>query len=233
MPSFVLIPGAGTDPRVYRATIEALSALGHDAIAPPLPLGEQQATPSDHADVVAEAVPRGRELAVVAQSLGAFTGPLVATRVPVAHLILLAPMIPAPGETAGQWWENTGHAAAIADMVEGHGPMSAWGAEAFAEVFLHDVGPDVARENERFSGAPGAGMFSEPWPLADWPDVRTRVLAPRDDRLFPLAFRTRVARERLGLEVDQMPGGHLPMLSRPSELAKRLVELTGCRYEGD
>jgi hypothetical protein len=30
-----------------------------------------------------------------------------------------------------------------------------------------------------------------------------------------------------------MPGGHLPMLSRPSELAKRLVELTGGRYEGD
>ena len=229
MPTFVLIPGAGTDPRVYRATIEALSALGHDAIAPPLPLGDQQTTPSVHADAVAEAVPRGRELAVVAQSLGAFTGPLVATRVPVAHLTLLAPMIPAPGETAGEWWENTGHAAAIADLIERHGPMSAWGAEAFAEVFLHDVDPEVARENERFNGAPGAGMFSEPCPLTDWPDVRTRVLAARDDRLFPLAFQTRVARERLGLRVDQMPGGHLPMLSRPGELAKRLVELTGGR----
>jgi hypothetical protein len=78
-------------------------------------------------------VPRGRELAVVAQSLGAFTGPLVATRVPVAHLILLAPMIPAPGETAGQCWENAGHAAAIADVVERHGPMSSWGADAYAE----------------------------------------------------------------------------------------------------
>src|SRR5215211_1514597 len=229
MPTFVLIPGAGTDPRVYRAAIDALSALGHDAMAPPLPLGDQRATPSDHADAVAEALPRGRELAVVAQSLGAFTGPLVATRVPVAHLILLAPMIPAPGETAGQWWENTGHAAAIADLIERHGPMSAWGPEAFEEVFLHDVDPEVARENERFSGAPGAGMFSEPWPLETWPDVPTRVLVPREDRLFPLAFQRRLARERLGLEIDEIPGGHLSMLSHPGELAERLVELVGPR----
>jgi pimeloyl-ACP methyl ester carboxylesterase len=180
---------------------------------------------------VAETVPEGRELAVVAQSLGAFAGPLVATRVPVAHLILVAPMIPAPGETAGEWWENTGHAAAIADLIERHGPMNAWGTEAFAEVFLHDVDPQVARQNERFNRAPDAGMFSEPWPLAAWPDVRTRVLAPRDDRLFPLSFQARVARERLSLAVDQMPGGHLPMLSRPGELAKRLVELTEGRHD--
>lgn len=203
--TFVLIPGAGTDPRVYGATIEALDALGHD-IAPPLPLDDQGATPSDHAAAVGKAVPRGREV-VVAQSLGAGTGPLVATSVPVAQLVLLAPMIPTPGETAGEWWENTGHAEAIADVLERHGPMSTWGPDAFSEVFLHDVDPEVAQENERFNRAPGAGMFSEPWPLDGWPAVPTRVLVPRDDRLFPLAFQRRVARDRLALEIDRMPGG--------------------------
>src|SRR4029077_15916108 len=102
-----------------------------------------------------------------------------------------------------------------------------WGDEAVAEVFLHDVDPEVAAANEQYSGAPGSGMFSEPWPLDAWPDVPTRVLIPRDDRLFPLEFQRRVARERLGLEVDEMPGGHLPMLSRPAELAARLDELCG------
>lgn len=220
-----MIPGAGTDPRVYDATIEALRELGHEAIAPPLPLGDEDATPSDHADAVAGAAPAGEDLVVVAQSLGAFTGPLVAARVPVAQLVLLAPMIPRPGETAGGWWANTEHEEAIADVLERHGPMSAWGAEAVAEVFLHDVDPHVARDNERFSGAPGAGMFGEPWPLDAWPDVPTRVLAPRDDRLFPVSFQRRVSRDRLGLEIDEMPGGHLPMLSRPEALAARLVEL--------
>ena len=224
MATFVLIPGAGADPRVYRATIEALSALGHQAVAPALPLDDPEATPSDHADAVAAAAPTAGELVVVAQSLGAFTGPLVTTRLPVAQLILLAPMIPTPGETAGEWWENTGHAEAIAELLERHGPMSAWGSEAFSEVFLHDVDAEVARENERFNGAPGAGMFGEAWPLDSWPAVPTRVIAPREDRLFPLAFQRRVARERLGLEVDEIAGGHLPMLSRPGELAERLVE---------
>lgn len=229
MATLVLIPGAGTDPRVYAATIEALGAHGHQALAPPLPLRDEAARPSDHADAVAGALPRDAELVVVAQSLAAFTGPLVAARVPVAQLILLAPMIPKPGETAGEWWGNTGHQEAISDLLNRHGPMGAWGPDAMAEVFLHDVDPAVARANERFQGAPGEGMFVEPWPLDRWPEVPTRVLIPTGDRLFPRDFQRRVAHERLGLEIDEMAGGHLPMLSRPWELAQRLLELTGAR----
>ncbi len=59
-------------------------------------------------------------------------------------------------------------------------------------------------------------------PLAAWPDVPTRVLLCRDDRLFPAAFIRRVARERLGIIPDEIDGGHTPALSRPKELAARL-----------
>jgi pimeloyl-ACP methyl ester carboxylesterase len=223
--TFVLIPGAGTDPRVYAATIEALHHRGHHGLAPPLPLDDQDAGPSDHADAVAKAASNETDVAVVAQSLGAFAGPLVARQLGATALILLAPMIPRPGETAGEWWSNTGHAAAIAELIERHGPMAEWDRDAMAEVFLHDVDPTVARESAEYQGAPGVGMFREPWPLNGWPVVPTRVLAPRGDRLFPLAFQRRVARERLGLEVDEIDGGHLPMLSRPTELAGRLIDL--------
>ena len=65
--------------------------------------------------------------------------------------------------------------------------------------------------------------MEQPWPLDAWPDVPTRVLAGRDDRMFPLEFQQRVARERLGLEADEIDGGHLVALSRPRELAERLV----------
>ena len=225
MATFVLIPGAGTDPQVYGATIEHLQQLGHDALAPPLPLDDPDARPSDHAAAVASATPAGREVVVVAQSLGAFAGPLVADRVGAALLVLLAPMVPSPGETAGDWWENTGHAEAIAGLVARHGPMSQWGERAVAEVFLHDVDAEVARATQRFNGAPGPGMFAEPWPRDGWPDVPTRVLCPSEDRLFPVDFQRRVVETRLGLEIDEMPGGHLPMLSRPAELAQRLVEI--------
>ncbi len=97
--------------------------------------------PSDHAAAVASATPERSDVIVVAQSLGAFAGPLAAEQVGAAMLVLLAPMIPKPGEPAGEWWDNTGHAKAIADILERHGPMSGWGPEAIAEVFLHDVDP--------------------------------------------------------------------------------------------
>jgi pimeloyl-ACP methyl ester carboxylesterase len=223
--TFVLIPGAGSDPRVYDATVDELRALGYDGLPPPLPLDDPDARPSDHAAAVTSASPRGSDVAVVAQSLGAFAGPLAAEQVGASLLVLLAPMIPAPGETAGEWWENTGHAHAVPDLLERHGPMSDWGQAAFQEVFLHDVDPDVARASERFSGAPGPGLFAEPWPHQSWPDVPTRVLCPRADRLFPWTFQERVARDRLGLDLDPIEGGHLPMLSRPAELAQRLAEL--------
>jgi pimeloyl-ACP methyl ester carboxylesterase len=64
--------------------------------------------------------------------------------------------------------------------------------------------------------------LDQPWPLASWPDVPTRVLSGRDDRMFPAAFQRRVARERLGIEADEIAGGHMVALANPRGLAERL-----------
>ncbi len=50
----------------------------------------------------------------------------------------------------------------------------------------------------------------------------TRFLLCRDDRFFPAEFQRRVVRERLGIEPDEMDGGHLPALAHPDELVERL-----------
>jgi pimeloyl-ACP methyl ester carboxylesterase len=60
-------------------------------------------------------------------------------------------------------------------------------------------------------------------PLDAWPDTPTRYLLCRDDRMFPAAWARRHARERLGIEPDEIDGGHYVSLSRPRELADRLV----------
>ena len=62
----------------------------------------------------------------------------------------------------------------------------------------------------------------EPWPLASWPATPTRYLLCRDDRMFTAAWARRHARERLGIEADEIDGGHYVTLSRPRELAERL-----------
>ena len=49
------------------------------------------------------------------------------------------------------------------------------------------------------------------------------MISGRDDRLFPLEFQRRVAKDRLGLDVDVVPGGHLAALSFPAELTAQLT----------
>jgi hypothetical protein len=53
------------------------------------------------------------------------------------------------------------------------------------------------------------------------PDVPTRSLLCRDDRLFPADFMRRITKERLGITADEIDGGHCVALSRPLELADR------------
>jgi hypothetical protein len=50
-----------------------------------------------------------------------------------------------------------------------------------------------------------------------------RALVSLQDRFLPAEFQRRVARERLGVEVDEMPGGHLAALSKPDRLAATLL----------
>jgi pimeloyl-ACP methyl ester carboxylesterase len=219
--TYVLIPGAGGAAYYWHRVEPLLRERGHDVVAVDLPAGDEAAGLSEYADVVVDAIgDRTGGLVLVAQSLGGFSAPLVAARVPVDLLVMLNAMIPRPGESGGEWWENTGQAAASAQMAAREG----WSVESDLETwFFHDVPPEVtaavfARGEPPQSGA----VFEKPWPLDEWPDVPIRVLQGRDDRLFPVEFQRRQARERLGLEIDVMPGGHLVALSRPADLVARL-----------
>jgi pimeloyl-ACP methyl ester carboxylesterase len=59
--------------------------------------------------------------------------------------------------------------------------------------------------------------------LSAWPEVPTRFLLCRQDRLFPPDLQRRVAQARLGIIPDEIDSGHLPALSQPKELARRLL----------
>jgi hypothetical protein len=50
-------------------------------------------------------------------------------------------------------------------------------------------------------------------------------VAGADDRFFPAAFQRKVARERLGIKLDVLPGGHLIALSQPAALAGYLLRI--------
>jgi pimeloyl-ACP methyl ester carboxylesterase len=209
--TFALLHGAASDSWYWHRLIPELKARGHDAIAPDLPVEDGEAGFSEYADVVVEAIGDNRELVVVAQSLGGFTAALVCERVPVDLLVLLNAMVPAAGETAGEWWGNTGWSGPAMDSVE-----------ETRKVFFHDLDPDLADETMKHGRDQSGAPFEKPYPLAAWPEVPTKVLSAREDRFFPIEFQRLVSSTRLDITPDEIDGGHLPALSRPVELADRL-----------
>jgi pimeloyl-ACP methyl ester carboxylesterase len=217
--TYALIPGAGGSAWYWHRVVPLLP----DAIAIDLPADDDAADLSTYADTVVDAVAGAPgPLVLVAQSMGAFTAPIVASRVPTASIVLVNPMVPVAGESAGQWWEATGQRQERIAYFERIG----LGRTEFdmIEDFFHDV-PDDVRDEAMRQGEPQQSdtPFGQPWPLGRWPDVPTRVIQGRDDRCFPLEFQRRVVRERLGLDLDVMPGGHLMALSQPEELASRIL----------
>jgi pimeloyl-ACP methyl ester carboxylesterase len=211
--TYVFIPGAGGSPWIWHLVVAELAARGYDAIAVDLPNDDDAAGLSEYVDATVAAIGDRRDLVLVAHSMGGFTAPLVCERVPVDLMVLVAAMVPAPGERPADWWGNTGFEDARRASIERHG-----GDESIEAAFLHDLSPELVAESDRHNRDQSGTPFEKPWPLAAWPDVPTRFLSCRDDRFFPPDFLRRVCEERLGFTPDEMGGGHLPMLARPVEL---------------
>lgn len=221
--TFVLVPGAGGVAAYWGLVVAELQRRGHDAVAVDLAGEDESAGLSEYVDAVLAAADGKTNVVFVGQSLGGFSASLAAARTQGSRLVLLNAMIPAPGETPGEWWEATGFAEAkrANDIREGRDPDAELDLNIY---FFHDTPPELMDEVSRTGRPESEAVFAEPWPLTAWPDVPTTVIAGRDDRFFPLEFQTRLARERLGLEPRMVPGGHLAALSHPAELADLLVE---------
>jgi pimeloyl-ACP methyl ester carboxylesterase len=206
MATFALIHGAGDVGWYWHLVQEELERRGHAVVAPDLPCEDDSAGLSEYTDTVVAAIGGRRDLVVVGQSFGGFTAPLVAARLPVTALVLVAGMIPAPGESPEEWLVSTGFRYEESD-----------------DPFYHDVPPHLAaaaRSRSRSqSGTPGR----EPWPLDAWPPVPARFVLCTEDRFFRPDFMRRVVAARLPfLTPDEITAGHCAALSHPKELARLL-----------
>src|SRR5438093_1996693 len=110
--------------------------------------------------------------------MAGFTAPLVCERVPVGLMILVAAMVPAPGESPGDWWANTGWEQARVEEARSRGsePIDL---ENVEELFLHDLPPEVRAEAMRHGGPQSGTPFEKPWPLEKWPEVPTKFVLCR------------------------------------------------------
>lgn len=220
--TYVLVPGAGGMASYWSLVLDRLTTRGVPAVAVPLPGPDPDAALPEYVDLIVRAAEPFDDVVLVGQSLGGFSAAWAADVIGPRALVLVNAMIPQTGESAGQWWEATDSAAArrVNDLREGRNPDAPFDQEVY---FLHDVAPEVLATLGGEPQAESDAVFMTPWAPSSWPAVPTRVLSGVDDRFFPFDFQQAVAHDRLGVEVEPIPGGHLCALSRPDELTDSLL----------
>jgi pimeloyl-ACP methyl ester carboxylesterase len=218
MSTFILVPGAGGSAWYWSRVAPLLERAGHEAIAVDLPGDDARAGLPEYTRIVVDAIGDRADVALVAQSLGGFTAPLVCAAAPVSSLVLVNAMIPTPGETPGAWWGNTGAVEARTAAAEAGG----YGDFDEMTYFLHDVSPDVIAEGAGHQHPEADAVFASACHFESWPSIPIRVLCGANDRFFPIDFQRRVAHDRLGIDVDVLPGGHLIALAQPVAVAAYL-----------
>lgn len=222
--TFVLIPGAGGAAWYWHRVAPLLQDAGHRAVAVDLPADDPDAGLAEYARLVTQAADGSGNVVLAAQSLGGFTAPLAVAKTGARALVFVNAMIPLPGETPGEWWDATGWEAAHLAAAERGGFPADVDLETY---FLHDVPPEVAAAGEQHQRPEADAAFASVCDFDAWPKVPIKVAAGADDRFFPASFQRAVARERLGIEADILPGGHLNALSQPAALAGYLLSATG------
>lgn len=225
MATFALIPGAGGSSWYWHRVVPLLERHGHIAVTPDLPATDPQAQLADYIDTVLGDLDRTGDngsVVVVGQSMGGLSAPVVAERANARLLVLVAAMIPQPGESGGEWWSATGQPRAAIDaaIADGRDPGSL---DDPVATFLHDLSADTLQDALRRPVEQADGAFIDPWPLSVWPAIPTKVIACRHDRLFPLEFMQQLSRDRLGIEPDIIDTGHLPALADPDALVDMLL----------
>jgi pimeloyl-ACP methyl ester carboxylesterase len=201
--------------------VQRLQACGHDVVAPDLPFHDPRAGFEERVSPALEALDGVADpVVVVGHSLASDYAPLVAAERSGSLLVHLCPRLgpftPPPGAPDA-------FRKGVPFPADGPDGTSTWDPEAAIDAMYRRLPPATARELARRLRplAPAAGEY----PLPGHPDVPTVLVYAADDELFEPAWESFMARELLGIEPIEIPGGHFPMLEDPGALADLLDRL--------
>lgn len=195
-----------------------------------LPCDDPQAGCIRYAETVVAALAAHDEpVTIVGHSLGGLTIPLVAAQRPIERMIFLAAFIPKPGlkfrdqfaTEEGMFPPSDESTWPVTDERSG---LMTWPAEKVIPALFPDVPAELARKEAAKLRQQSAVPHGEVCPLADWPDVPSSYILCLEDSQVGVDWARRAARERLATTALELPGGHMPMISRPAALANALEE---------
>jgi pimeloyl-ACP methyl ester carboxylesterase len=160
------------------------------------------------------------QVVVVGHSVSSGYAALVAKATPGSLLVHLCPRLdafPSPAGAPSTFREG------FPFPPRNEAGAMVWDTENAIDAMYPRLPPETGRalaERLRPAAAP-AGEF----PLPAHPDVPTVLIYATDDEIFNPAWEQFMARELLGIEPIEIPGGHFPMVEDPESLAELLDRL--------
>ena len=233
MSTFALVHGGAHGGWCWEEVVPELERLGHRAVAPDLPIGDETAGALRWAETVVDALSGvDEDVVVVGHSMGGMCVPVVATLRPVRRLVFLGAMVPVPGMVYLDYLATEPRAVTFAgagadELAAGVVPANASGItwQAAFDGFYHDIPEPVARRAWERLRPQTMTVFTERCPIDSWPAVPSTSIVMTDDRAVGLEWSRRVATERLQGDLIELPGSHSPFYSMPAELARVLAGL--------
>ena len=225
MTSYCLIHGSGQGPDGWKLLEQRLERRGHRVLTPALDVSRTDEGLVWHAETLVEALERSGlqspEVVCVAHSGSGMYLPLVAERWHPRRMVFVAAVVPRPGMSIVEQYRAD--PSMFNPAWVGKNSME----DNFAlEFVFHDCPPerlDWALSTRVLFYAKRA--MEEPCPLSAWPAVPATYIVCAEDRTITPAWQRRAAREWLGVEPVELPGGHCPHVSRPETLADVLVRI--------
>lgn len=221
MSVFCLVHGAWHGAWVWERLEPELEVRGHHPVAVELPSDEVDKGLDDYARTVVDVLGDAQDVVLVAHSLGALTVALVPALRPVARIVLVAALVPRPGQSLIDQLRGEdrgillpGNAGRSTDDQK----RTEWTDAAVAiDALYHDADPiDAAAAFARLRPQ-AAKPQVEPTPLEAWPDVPTEYVVCAQDHMVDPDYQ-----RRQPFALHTLASGHSPMISKPSELARLL-----------
>jgi len=219
--TFCLIHGAWHGPDCWEQLVPALERRGHRVLAPDLPLHDPEAGWEERVRPALEAL-EGVEgpLVIVGHSQGTGYAAMVAAAHPDSQLVYLCPRLGGFEEPAGAPPRFREGFPFPADQPDG---TSVWEEHAATDAMYPRLEPDTARALAE--GLRPMAMPSGEFPLDGPPANPSALIYAADDEFFQPDWERFMARELLGGEPIEIPGGHFPMAEDPEALADLLDRL--------